>query len=56
MSWPPAAAAVTSSGAREATADFLRRQDATVNDLGTQFAWSTAASVLASQEVVYEEL
>ncbi len=44
-SWPPPATAVTADGALEATADFLSRDDVTVNDLGTHFAWSTAASV-----------
>ncbi len=44
-SWPPAADAVTADGALAATAAFVARDDVTVNDLGTQFAWSTAASV-----------
>ncbi|MEE4275296.1 MAG: hypothetical protein V2J16_05465, partial [Thermoleophilia bacterium] len=44
-SWPPPATAVTADGALEATADFLARDDVTVNDLGTHFAWSTAGSV-----------
>ena len=44
-SWPPASSAVTADGALEATAAFVARDDVTVNDLGTQFAWSTAASV-----------
>lgn len=44
-SWPPAPTAVTADGALQATADFVSRDDVTVSDLGTQFAWSTAASV-----------
>ena len=44
-SWPPSADAVTADGALAATAAFVARDDVTVNDLGTQFAWSTAATV-----------
>lgn len=43
-SWPPAADAVTADGALAATAGFVARDDVTVNDLGTHFAWTTAAS------------
>ena len=44
-SWPPSPSAVTADGALAATAEFVSQEDATVNDLGTQFAWSTAATV-----------
>lgn len=44
-SWPPAPDAVTADGALAATAEFVGREEVTVNDLGTQFAWSTAATV-----------
>lgn len=44
-SWPPAADAVTSAGALDATAAFLARKDVSVNDLGMQFAWTTALKV-----------
>jgi len=44
-SWPPATTAVTADGALRATADIVSRDDVTVSDLGTQFAWSTAATV-----------
>jgi len=44
-SWPPSPSAVTADGALQATAEFVGRDEVTVNDLGTQFAWSTAASV-----------
>ena len=44
-SWPPAPTAVTADGALQATSDFVSRDDVTVSDLGTQFAWATAATV-----------
>ena len=44
-SWPPAADAVAADDALAATAAFIARDDVNVNDLGTHFAWSTAASV-----------
>jgi cardiolipin synthase len=44
-SWPPAADAVTADGALAATAAFVADEDMNVNDLGTHFAWTTAATV-----------
>lgn len=44
-SWPPAPTAVTADGALQATSDFVSRDDVTVSDLGTQFAWAAAATV-----------
>lgn len=44
-SWPPPADAVTADDALAATAAFVARDDVNVNDLGTHFAWSTAATV-----------
>ena len=44
-SWPPPADAVTADGALVATAAFLTDEGTDVNDLGTHFAWTTAASV-----------
>ena len=44
-SWPPAADAVTSADAEEATRAFLARAGARPHDAALPFAWSTAATV-----------
>jgi cardiolipin synthase len=44
-SWPPGRGAITAAGAQLATQRFVARTDATPDDVGVPYAWSTAASI-----------